>query len=140
MHHFITAIAGGALLGVAGILLLLFNGRILGVSGILGGAIDHPRAEGWRWAFVSGLLLAGGTFMAFDPRAFDIGISRSVWACLAGGFFVGLGTRLGGGCTSGHGICGISRFSKRSIVATCVFMFAGGVAVYVIRTYFGGSM
>ncbi|MGV3573121.1 MAG: YeeE/YedE family protein [Ramlibacter sp.] len=124
---------GGALIGLAAAILLLFNGRIAGVSGVLGGLL-RPR-EGdlaWRGAFVFGLVAAPLAYAMFArlPRP---QIDASWGALVLAGLLVGIGTRYGAGCTSGHGVCGISRLSARSLAATALFMLAGFASVYVIR-------
>ena len=138
-NHFTpsAALAGGLLIGLAAALLLSFNGRIAGISGIMGGLLARPRAEefGWRAAFVLGLLLAPALYRLFA----DLPESRidAGWATLvAAGLMVGYGSRLGSGCTSGHGVCGISRLSPRSLAATTGFMLAGFVTVFVVRHLF----
>ncbi|KQH87542.1 YeeE/YedE family protein [Vibrio furnissii] len=123
---------GGVLLGISATILLLMNGKIAGISGILTGLMTpKSRDFAWRLLFVVGMI-SGGVFgvMAFDkqmPAQFD----TPVWWLAAAGLLVGVGTRLGNGCTSGHGICGIGRLSKRSIVATCVFMVVAAMTVFV---------
>ena len=128
-----SAIAGGLLIGLAIALLLLFNGRIAGISGIIGGLFTpSPGNVSWRLAFISGIILAatlGNLLTAPSESHID-----ADWITLAlAGILVGLGTRLGSGCTSGHGVCGLSRLSKRSIVATLTFMAAGFATVYLVR-------
>lgn len=132
-----SALAGGVLLGLASALFVLLNGRILGVSGIVGGLL-RPRAgdTGWRLAFVLGMLVAPGVYWLFAgataPRI-DAGWS----AVVAAGLLVGVGTRYGSGCTSGHGVCGLSRLSPRSLVATLAFMGAGFLTVFLVRHVLG---
>ena len=128
-------------MGVASSALLMFNGRILGISGVLGGALKvrSPEAR-WRWAFVAGMLLAGATMALVMPQAFENTVTRSPGAVLAAGALVGIGTQLGSGCTSGHGICGIGRLSKRSIFATCVFMGTAAATVFLVRVVLGGAV
>ena len=124
-----TSMAGGVLLGLASALFILLNGRVLGISGILGGLI-RPRAGDTRWrvAFILGLLVAPTVWAWFAPRS-DAG-----WGVLVlTGLLVGWGTRYGSGCTSGHGVCGLSRRSPRSLVATLAFMGAGFAVVLVVR-------
>ncbi|MDL2284163.1 YeeE/YedE family protein [Oxalobacter sp. OttesenSCG-928-P03] len=132
-----SAIAGGVLIGFAVAVLLLLNGRIAGISGIIGGLLT-PSAGNvlWRLAFVGGIFLVPvlyGRFAALPESHIGAG-----WVTLviAGGL-VGFGARLGSGCTSGHGVCGMSRFSKRSIVATLTFMVSGFAVVYVVRHVIG---
>jgi uncharacterized membrane protein YedE/YeeE len=141
MHDFtpIQALVGGALIGLAASLLLVATGRIAGISGITGGVLfPAPGDVRWRVLFVIGLLAAGLAAAVFAPES--IGASPRSYAVLAlAGLLVGIGTRLGNGCTSGHGVCGISRLAPRSIAATAVFMLAGMVAVLVARVLGGAS-
>ena len=128
-----AALAGGILLGLASALFVLLNGRILGISGIVGGLL-RPRAGdmGWRLAFVLGMLVAPGLYWLVvgptQPR-----IDANWGMVVIAGLLVGVGTRYGSGCTSGHGVCGLSRMSPRSLVATLAFMGAGFVTVFLIR-------
>lgn len=131
-----ASLSGGILLGVASALFILLNGRVLGISGILGGLLP-PRAgdAGWRIAFLLGMLAAPLAYGLLAPEGFakapriDAGMTTIVVA----GLLVGLGTRYGSGCTSGHGVCGLSRLSPRSLVATLAFMGAGFATVFVVR-------
>ena len=131
-----TSMAGGVLIGLAASLFVLLNGRIAGISGILGGLLLPRQGDlGWRVAFVAGLLLAPWAYLlagALPPVEVAAGQGTLVLA----GLLVGIGTRLGAGCTSGHGVCGISRLSPRSIVATLTFMAAGFITVYATRHLF----
>ena len=128
-----SSLAGGLLIGIAAATLALFNGRIAGISGIIGGLLRLPKGDsGWRAAFVLGLVGAPLLYaLAFTlPRPkIDAGYASLILA----GLMVGIGTRYGAGCTSGHGVCGLSRLSPRSAVATLAFMGAGFVTVYVLR-------
>ena len=128
-----TALAGGLLIGLAAAVFILFNGRIAGISGILGGLLRaQPGDVGWRLAFLLGLLAAPllyGLFAELPVATIEAGEGSLV----AAGLLVGVGTRYGAGCTSGHGVCGISRMSPRSLVATAAFMLAGFVTVYIVR-------
>jgi uncharacterized membrane protein YedE/YeeE len=139
-NHFtpIAALAGGALIGLAAAMLVLLNGRIAGISGVIGGLFRPMKADvAWRLAFVAGLLAAPLAYglMAPPPQPqIDAGTGTLVLA----GLLVGIGTRYGAGCTSGHGVCGISRLSPRSLVATAAFMAAGFVTVFVIRHLLAG--
>jgi hypothetical protein len=127
------ALTGGALIGVAASLLLLLNGRLAGVGGIVAGLLQRPASEwGWRAAFVAGLLAGGVLLGALHPSAFGPSPASPVLLVIAGAA-VGVGTRFGGGCTSGHGICGVSRLSRRAIVATLTFMLSGAVVVALVR-------
>lgn len=132
---------GGLLIGLSAVILLLFNGRIAGISGIFRGVINPKKGEfTWRAAFVGGLIVGGAVMMAIQPQLFAITIERSALAVAAAGLLVGFGTRLGSGCTSGHGVCGLSRFSARSLVATASFMIAGAITVLVVNQLAGGSL
>lgn len=128
-----AALAGGVLLGLASAFFVLLNGRILGISGIVGGLL-RPRAGdmGWRLAFVLGMLVAPGLcWLVVGPTQPRIDAN---WGMVViAGLLVGVGTRYGSGCTSGHGVCGLSRMSPRSLVATLAFMGAGFVTVFLIR-------
>ena len=134
-----TAVAGGALIGVAAAMFLLFNGRIAGISGILGGLLRSRKGEiGWRLAFVIGLIAAPLVYQIFAL----LPVSRIVASestLIIAGLLVGLGTRYGSGCTSGHGVCGLSRFSIRSLVSTLLFMAAGFATVFVTRHLLAGA-
>jgi uncharacterized membrane protein YedE/YeeE len=129
------------LIGLAAAKLLLFNGRIAGISGIIGGLIPPDRRDAfWRLAFVGGMVAGGLVSYAVAPELFRIEIERSLPAVALAGLLVGFGTRLGSGCTSGHGVCGISRFSPRSLLATGTFMATGALTVFVINHLLGGSL
>lgn len=127
------AFAGGLLIGVAAAVLILLNGRIAGISGIIGGLFRPNKGDlTWRLAFIGGLILAPVVFGIFYASP-EIQIDAS-WTILAiAGLLVGVGTRYASGCTSGHGVCGISRLSPRSIAATLIFMAAGFLTVYLLR-------
>lgn len=134
-NHFTpwTSLAGGVLLGLASALFILFSGRLLGISGILGGLLA-PRAgdTGWRLAFIAGLLVAPAAWALFaTPHVPRIEASGNV--LMIAGLLVGWGTRYGSGCTSGHGVCGLSRLSPRSLAATLTFMLTGVATVFVVR-------
>jgi uncharacterized membrane protein YedE/YeeE len=134
----VAALIGGALIGLSAMLLMLLTGRIAGISGILGGCVALRSSDrAWRGAFLAGLVLspllaALAGFPIINP------VMPSSWAVIiVAGLLVGVGTRIGGGCTSGHGICGISRLSPRSIVATIVFMAVAMIVVFVTRHVMG---
>jgi uncharacterized membrane protein YedE/YeeE len=135
----VSALIGGGLIGLASVVLMLFIGRIAGIAGIVGGFFGAGGSEiGWRLAFIAGLIagpflvpLAGGTIP-------DITIDAPLPMVVAAGLLVGLGTRLGNGCTSGHGVCGLARLSPRSLAATLTFMAAGAAVVFVSRHLIGG--
>jgi uncharacterized membrane protein YedE/YeeE len=138
-NHFtpIAALAGGVLIGLAAAMFVLLNGRIAGISGVLGGLLRPLRGDvSWRVAFTLGLVAAPSVYLLFAvlPRPqIDAGYGTLIVA----GLLVGLGTRYGAGCTSGHGVCGISRLSPRSLVATLAFMAAGFATVFVTRHLLG---
>ena len=133
-HAWLHALAGGALIGLSATLMLWLNGRIAGVSGVLGGLVfDRPPGEAlWRALFLVGLAAGALLWSLLSGNGIPAGMPSWPMA-VAGGLFVGFGTRLGSGCTSGHGICGLARFSKRSFVATMTFMAFGFLTVFVIR-------
>jgi uncharacterized membrane protein YedE/YeeE len=134
----ISAIAGGALIGLSALVLMWSVGRIAGISGIVDGAMMAQDDERhWRLIFLAGLF--GGAFIAslVTGALDDVGSVASSPVLIVAGLLVGVGTRMGGGCTSGHGVCGISRFSQRSLVATVVFMVSGATTVFVIRHLLG---
>ncbi len=129
----LAALAGGALIGLASALLILCNGRIAGISGIVGGLLAPARGDrGWRLAFLIGLIGSPLVLMTVSGPV-SSPISAGTAALIAGGLVVGFGTRLASGCTSGHGVCGLSRLSPRSLVATLAFMGAGFATVFVVR-------
>ncbi|RLP55207.1 MAG: YeeE/YedE family protein [Ketobacter sp.] len=130
-------LSGGLLIGLAAAIFILLNGRIAGISGILGGLLRAPQGDtGWRLAFVFGMMAAAWVWQgwaALPPMVIDADFAQLVVA----GLLVGISTRYGSGCTSGHGVCGIARLSPRSLVATAAFMGSGFVTVYVIRHVVG---
>jgi uncharacterized membrane protein YedE/YeeE len=133
-----SALAGGALIGLGASALLVLNGRIAGISGIVGGLL-RPRSEetSWRAWFVAGLLVGGIALLALRPASFGRS-SASLPVAIVAGLLVGFGTRLGNGCTSGHGVCGLSRFSGRSLAATITFMATGAAAAFIVQHLVGG--
>ena len=132
VNEYIAALIGGVIIGGSASMLLLFNGRIFGISGIIGGLIKPNESDlSWRWAVLAGLFAAGAILYYALPGVYsfpDFGYLRLAIA----GFLVGVGTQWGGGCTSGHGVCGISRMSIRSLVATMVFILAGAATVLIM--------
>jgi uncharacterized membrane protein YedE/YeeE len=137
-NHFTpwASLIGGLLLGVASAVFILINGRILGISGILGGLLPPKVGDiGWRVAFLLGMWAAPTVFMTLAPAglASEPRIDAGFWTVIAAGLLVGIGTRYASGCTSGHGVCGLSRLSPRSLVATLSFMGAGFFIVYIVR-------
>lgn len=132
---------GGALIGVAVTLMLLFNGRVTGISGIIASSLSKPRKEGlWRWMFLAGMVAGGLLMHSLHPDFFVNLSGRGLIIVAIAGVLVGYGTVMGSGCTSGHGVCGISRFSMRSALATVTFMFFGFLAVQVVRYVLGDSI
>ena len=135
----VSAAVGGALIGLAAVLLMLLAGRIAGVSGIFGGCLDLGTGDkGWRLAFIAGLILAPltGNLVGFAAPVPEM--PESFIVIVAAGLLVGFGTRLGGGCTSGHGVCGIARLSPRSIAATGIFMITAIAVVGLTRHVLAG--
>jgi uncharacterized membrane protein YedE/YeeE len=137
MTEYLPAVYGGLMIGIAAVALLYLLGRIAGISGILWGAVSGEPDNAWRWLFLVGLV--GGALLYHSatgtpyPAASGLG-----WPfVIAGGLLVGFGTRLGSGCTSGHGVCGIGRLSTRSIIATVTFMTTGILTVYLLRHVVG---
>lgn len=132
-----ASLLGGALIGLAVLIFILFNGRIAGISGIIGGLFKPSIQDaGWRIAFLLGLLVSPVLWQLFVALP-AIEIQANNPLLIISGLLVGIGTRFGAGCTSGHGICGLSRLSPRSIVATACFMLAGFVTVYITRHLLG---
>lgn len=128
----LSGLIGGMMIGVAATLMLWLNGRISGISGITGGLLERRRGAGWRLAFVGGLV-AGPLLLAALRGPLDVTLQASVPVLVVAGLLVGFGTRLGSGCTSGHGVCGIARLSRRSVAATAVFMGVAIATVFVTR-------
>jgi len=130
----LMSVTGGLMIGVAALGLLFFTGRFAGVSGMLAGLISPQATDhGLRAAFVLGLIGGGVVAYAIAPSAFGAPVSASPYVWGAGGILVGIGTRVSGGCTSGHGVCGVGRLSPRSMVATATFMLTGAVTVFAVR-------
>ncbi|MEM6452087.1 MAG: YeeE/YedE family protein [Cyanobacteria bacterium P01_D01_bin.105] len=129
----LPALIGGLLIGSSSAILLAFNGRIAGISGIFSGALGWAPDRSWRWVFLVGMLL-GGAFYEYGLSSQSTPSSVfSPWAMVVGGFLVGFGTRLGNGCTSGHGVCGLGRLSIRSLMAVVTFLTTAMITVFVIR-------
>lgn len=132
---------GGLLIGLAAAGLLMFHGRIAGISGIAGGIFRRQAGDtAWRIMFLVGLLVAGFGWSAFYPEDYAFGIERSTTALVVAGLAVGVGTQLGSGCTSGHGVCGIGRLSKRSTIATVTFMTTAAITVLIVNEVLGGAV
>ncbi|MCA9609468.1 MAG: YeeE/YedE family protein [Myxococcales bacterium] len=141
MDHFtpLASGAGGILIGLSATILLLFNGRVAGISGIFAGAVIPAGDARWRLAFVGGLLAGGLAMYLLYPQLFVVDYDRTLPMVIAAGLIVGLGTRMGSGCTSGHGVCGLSRISARSLVAVLTFMATGAITVLLVRMVGGGA-
>ena len=132
-----SSLAGGVLIGLAAAMFVLLNGRIAGISGVVGGLLKPRRGDvAWRVAFVLGMVCAPAVYALFWTLP-SLRVDASWGSLVLAGLLVGLGTRFGSGCTSGHGVCGISRLSPRSLVATSTFMAAGFVTVFVLRHVVG---
>ncbi|MBK1794220.1 YeeE/YedE family protein [Devosia sp. WQ 349] len=134
----IEAILGGSLIGLSAVLLMAFHGRIAGMTGILAGAIMPKGDAGWRIAFLLGAIAAPVLLTLVTGSPLPFAADFPVWAIVLSGLLVGVGVTFGGGCTSGHGVCGIARLSTRSIVATVTFMATTLITVFVIRHVLGG--
>ena len=136
----LLSLAGGALIGISASAMLLLEGRIAGISGIIGGLFT-PRAGdiAWRVAFLGGLLVAGLAAAALDPARIATGPDRDPWMLIVAGLLVGVGTRLGNGCTSGHGVCGLSRMSPRSLASVAVFMAVGAAVAMLVGRLRGAA-
>ena len=129
-------LTGGILIGIAASMMLLLSGRIAGVSGIFGGMLfQQGKERAWRLSFITGLIAGGILLYTINTEFFENSSGRGLLAVNIAGLLVGIGTRIGGGCTSGHGVCGIGRLSVRSIVATVTFLFAGIVTVVLVKSF-----
>ncbi len=129
--NWIAALAGGMLIGLSATILLAFDGRIAGISGIVNGAIKFKPEENWRWLFIAGMLAGGFLYeyvLPFEPTPLS---SFAPGAMIIGGLLVGFGTRMGNGCTSGHGVCGLGRLSFRSLTAVITFMITAIITVFI---------
>lgn len=134
----VQGLAGGVLIGCAAVAFILLNGRIAGVSGVVGGLLTPRSGDiAWRAAFIAGLVAAPLIWASTNAELPEIVVSASYPLVILGGLIVGISTRYGGGCTSGHGVCGVSRLSPRSVVATLCFMATGFATVYVVRHLLG---
>ncbi|EDZ96154.1 MAG: YeeE/YedE thiosulfate transporter family protein [Limnospira sp. PMC 1291.21] len=135
--NWISALMGGVLIGMSATILLAFNGRIAGISGMVNGAITFKSQEAWRWLFILGLI-AGAAIYEYGFPSPPTPPSNSVpLLMIIGGFLVGFGTRMGNGCTSGHGVCGLGRFSMRSLIAVLSFMTTAFITVFIMRHVLG---
>jgi uncharacterized protein len=143
MEHFtpVASLIGGAMIGLGASLLLLGDGRIAGISGIVGGLLSPAAGDtGWRVLFVAGLAVGGFGLRVVAPALVRMDLDRSAGTLVASGLLVGFGTVLGNGCTSGHGVCGLSRGSPRSLVATLTFMATGFLMAWLIGHALGGRV
>jgi uncharacterized protein len=132
MEVFIPPLLGGVLIGLSATIMLFYLGKIAGISGILGSLISRPSKDDfWKISFLGGLLLGGAFLKVFYPELFNYNLNFEPIKVVMAGLLVGFGTRLGSGCTSGHGVCGLPRLSKRSLVATLTFILAGVVTVLI---------
>ncbi len=136
----VWGLVGGLMIGTAAALFLLGNGRIMGASGLIGGLVDRSGWGDWpeRVAFLAALVVVPALMLPFYAVEVSTNITSNLAIVIAGGLLVGIGTRLANGCTSGHGVCGISRFSLRGIVATVFYLLAGGIAMVLFRHVLGG--
>jgi uncharacterized protein len=136
----VSALLGGALIGLSSSLFLLTHGRVAGISGLVGGIVRRTSPHrGLAFAFIAGLLVSGVVVRVVYPAAFETTWTAALPVALVAGLLVGFGTQIGNGCTSGHGVCGISRLSVRSLVATGTFMATGIATTFVVRHVMGGS-
>ena len=136
----LSALAGGILIGLSAVLLLTVNGRIAGISGIVHGIVapEKPNDLDWRLLFLVGLIAGAFLYRLLNGMDTSIALEASILIVGGGGILTGIGTAVGSGCTSGHGICGLARRSSRSLVATISFMLVGGVTVFILRHVIGG--
>ncbi len=128
----LSALAGGALIGLAAAVFMLLNGRIAGISGVLGAVVEGQVAT-WRLAFIAGLVVSAPLAVLVTGALPPVTFETPLWLLAPAGLLVGIGTRLAGGCTSGHGVCGLARLSPRSLAATGLFMAAGAATVFIVR-------
>lgn len=135
----LEAALGGALIGLSATVLMLSLGKISGISGLFRSLTSSgDEDKGWKWAFFAGFLLAAYLVFNFTPVGFALREGYPAWKLITGGLLVGYGTALGSGCTSGHGVCGLARFSRRSLTATVVFMACGVITAIIVRHFAGG--
>ena len=137
MEIFIAPTIGGLLIGSSAVLLLLALGRIAGISGIVWGAVSGQADNSWRWLFILGLLAGPLLYHGISSTPYPAVSGQSWWFAVVGGLLVGVGVKMSGGCTSGHGVCGIGRLSMRSLLATLTFVTTGIVTVFVVNSVQG---
>lgn len=136
----LQSLVGGLFIGIGAVVLWIGNGRVAGISGIVAGLLGASGvAQAWRWLFVLGIVAGAALTVSSGPELPPPSIQASMPILLIAGVLVGLGTRLGSGCTSGHGVCGLARASSRSLLATCVFMAVAAGTVFVVRHLLGGA-
>ena len=138
MFLYTEPLIGGLVIGASAVAMLYFLGRIAGISGIVWGAVSRQSDGSWRWLFLAGLVIGPLLFHMLTTTPYPAASPLEWWHAIVGGLLVGFGVKLGSGCTSGHGVCGIGRLSKRSFIATCTFMATGIITVYVLRHLLGG--
>ena len=138
MLSYTTPLLGGLLIGASATAMLLFLGRITGISGIVWGAVSGQAENSWRWLFIVGLVLGPLLYHTLSATPYPAASPLQWWHAVIGGLLVGFGVKLGAGCTSGHGVCGIGRLSSRSLIATMTFMATGIATVYITRHLLGG--
>jgi len=137
----VASLIGGILIGLSASAMLYFNGKIAGISGIVAGLLTPMDKDNlWRATFLAGLITGGIILRLVSPEALTINIARSGVTFALAGLLIGFGARLGNGCTSGHGVCGVSRFSVRSVIATATFVVIGALAVYVVNHFLGATL
>lgn len=134
----VASLFGGALIGLAAVLLMAAIGRIMGATGILSAAIFAEDDRAWRWAILAGMVSGPALFLTLTGNWPEITVPVSTLSLIAGGLLVGIGVSYGSGCTSGHGVCGLARLSPRSLVAVLTFMLTAAATVYVVRHVLGG--
>ncbi|BAQ61290.1 probable transmembrane protein [Geminocystis sp. NIES-3708] len=135
--NWINGLIGGILIGISATILLVFNGRIAGISGMINGALEFATSQIWRWYFLGGMLIGGLIYEYLLPLPNTPRYNLDLMAMIMGGFLVGFGTRMGNGCTSGHGVCGLGRLSVRSLTAVISFLASGMVTVYILKHMIG---
>lgn len=133
--NWITGLLGGILIGISATILLAFDGRIAGISGMINGALEFTAQQNWRWYFLGGMLIGGFLYEYLLPLPSTPQSNFNLGAMIIGGLLVGFGTRIGNGCTSGHGVCGLGRLSMRSLVAVISFMTSAIITVFITHHY-----
>jgi uncharacterized membrane protein YedE/YeeE len=129
--NWLTGLIGGIFIGISATILLIFNGRIAGISGMINGALEFSPKQIWRWYFLGGMLIGGLIYEYVLPLPATPPSTFNLFAMIVGGFLVGFGTRMGNGCTSGHGVCGLGRLSMRSLIAVISFLLSAMITVFI---------